>query len=155
MPTAVTFAQLATRAGYPPEEPLVIAASTSTSARPAHLARGCLPAGSGRVTPTSVVYLASLAKQVTAACAALLVRDGRLDVEARHPEPGTPIRMSAMGVRTHTGHRVYRHGGGYAGVRTMLVRAPERGLGLVIVAPADRSERQAALTDALLDVLIV
>jgi CubicO group peptidase (beta-lactamase class C family) len=311
MPTAATFAQLANRAGYQRDDPLVIAAG---SGRVTHLARGCLPAGAGRVTTASIVYLGSLAKQVTAACAALLVRAGKLDVEtplagllpelgdwsrtvrvrhllhhtsglplgpepADHPDrttagvlaairapdvpPGTryayssvgyvllaeavsraageplpefarrhvlgPLAMDAtlfwtgpgaappgavaldpvhpaplslgdgglwgtaldllrwadglnqdrlgvtdliqapgflddgtpldyawgMGVRAHTGHRVYRHGGGYADVRTMLVRVPERGLGLVILAPADRSERTAALTDALLDVLIV
>jgi hypothetical protein len=55
-----------------------------------------------------------------------------------------------MGVRRSRGQVVYRHGGSYADVRTMLVRVPERGFDLVILSLADRSTRWTALTDALL-----
>jgi hypothetical protein len=36
----------------------------------------------------------------------------------------------------------------------MLLRVPERGLDLVILAPGDRSERRTALADALFDNLL-
>jgi CubicO group peptidase (beta-lactamase class C family) len=316
MPLAVTLSQAATASGYGRDDPLVIAVGRA-GRRPAHLARGCFPAGSsaviacsadpGRGGPTisTLIYVASLAKQVVAACAALLVRDGVLDVEApvgdrltgaevrvRHlihhtsglregrppsgdrtsdgmlaaidglefaagtrqsysnvgyvvlaevisraagmpladfarrrifeplgmtdtmfwsgPEPappgaapldpvhpaplsigdgglwstaadllrwadalnadrlgvtdlvqtpgtlddGTPLDYAwGMGIRTRFGHRVYQHGGGWADVRTMLVRVPEKGLDLVILALADRSERSTVLTGKLLEAL--
>ena len=89
MPLAATFAQLAAAAGYGREDPLVIAATLSGGRR-AHLVRGCVPVSPGavcgpesrRLTTSTRVYVASLAKQVTAACAALLVQDGVLDIEA-------------------------------------------------------------------------
>jgi CubicO group peptidase (beta-lactamase class C family) len=328
MPLAATFAQLAGAAGYRRDDPLVIAAA-SHGRRPARLARGCVPLGelSGadreapadsclpdrrRMTAGTLVYVASLAKQVTAACAALLVLDGVLDVDrplaefvpalpswstavrirhlihhtgglprdgtqlapdrttegvlgagialeaspgtrfsysnvgyvclasaiegaagepiagfARrrifeplgmadtvfwdgpaprppgaapldpvHPAPlslgdggvwstgedllrwcagldddrlgvtrmvQTPGRLDdgtelgyawGTGVRRQRELTVYWHSGGYADLRTMLLRVPERGLDLVILAPGDRSERRTALADALLDNLL-
>jgi CubicO group peptidase (beta-lactamase class C family) len=108
MPLAVTFAQAAAAVGYRREDPLVVAAAIAGQRR-AHLARGCVPAsvdpsqsspasadlgrptpasadvcapGSRRLTTTTQVYIASLAKQVTAACTALLVHDGILDLDA-------------------------------------------------------------------------
>lgn len=93
MPLAVTLSQAAASAGYRRDDPLVIAVGRA-GRRPAHLARGCFPAGPsgviacstdpGRGGPTisTLIYVASLAKQVVAACAALLVQDGSLDVEA-------------------------------------------------------------------------
>jgi CubicO group peptidase (beta-lactamase class C family) len=322
MPLAATFAQVAAAAGYRREDPLVIAA-TVAGRRRAHLVRGCAPVvrggapavhgcapGGERLTMTTQVYVASLAKQVTAACAALLMHDGILQADApladylpglpswattvrvRHlihhtsglpleagpsartgdpttssvlaaapgldappgtrfaysnvgyvclaaavesaagepfadlarrrifeplgmagtvfwagPEPMPPgaapldpmhpaplclgdggmwstaadlLRWCAglnddrlgitarvqepgrlddgteldyawgMGVRRSRDQLVYRHGGGYADVRTMLIRVPERGFDLVILALADRSERRTALADALL-----
>jgi hypothetical protein len=135
MPTAATFAQLASRAGYGPDEPLVIATGR-TGRRPAHLARGCL------------VRWCDALNGDRLGVTGLVQTPGRLD-------DGTPLDYAwGMGVRSHKGHLVYRHGGGYADVRTMLVRVPEIGLGLVVVAAADRSERRTALTDALLDVLL-
>jgi CubicO group peptidase (beta-lactamase class C family) len=308
MPLAVTLSRLADTAGYGPDHPLVIAVGRH-GRRPAHLSRGCFPSGASGViacavdpdrggpTTTTLVYMASLAKQVTAACAALLVHDGRLDVETtvaawlpdlpdwshtvliRHllhhtsglplegdrtveappgtrysysnvgyvllaeivraaggeplpdlahrrifapldmtqtlfwygPEPappgaapleksqppplsigdggmwstaadmlrwadaldhdrlavsdvmqtpgrlddGTPLDYAwGMGVRTYAGHRAFRHGGSYADVRTMLVRVPEKGLDLVILALADHGSRCVRLTDSVLETLL-
>jgi CubicO group peptidase (beta-lactamase class C family) len=302
MPLAVTMSQAAAAAGYGRDDPLVIAVGRA-GRRPAHLARGCFAPGGADVvacaadpgrggpTATTLIYMASLAKQVTAACAALLARDGRLDVDApvpwsrtvrirhlihhtsglpadpatatrpgfppgsRHsysnagyarlaeiigavageslprfarrrifeplgmvdtlfwtgPEPhppgaapldpahpaplsvgdggmwstaadmlrwadalntdrlgvtalmqtpgalddGTPLGYAwGMGVRDVGGHVAYRHGGSYADVRTMLVRVPDAGLDLVVLALADRTERRTALTDRLLTALL-
>lgn len=309
MPLAVTLSQVATASGYGRDEPLVIAVGRA-GRRPVHLARGCFPAGGSGVvacsadpgrggpTTTTLIYMASLTKQVTAACAALLVRDGLLDVDATvasvlsglppwsrrvrirhlvhhtsglprdhaagldvgfppgtrhsysnagyvcladvigavareplpafarrriltplgmagtvfwtgpgprppgaapldppHPAPlslgdggmwstaadmlrwaealdtdrlgvtalmqtpgrlddGTPLDYAwGMGVRSHRGRPAYRHGGSYADVRTMLVRVPDLGLDLVVLALADRGDRWARLTDRLLDAL--
>jgi hypothetical protein len=84
MPLATTLSQAPTASGYGRDDPLVIAVGRA-GRRPAHLARGCYPAGSsgviacsadpGRGGPTisTLIYVASLAKQVVAACAALLM----------------------------------------------------------------------------------
>jgi CubicO group peptidase (beta-lactamase class C family) len=278
MPLAATLAQLANASGYRPDDPLVIAVGRS-GRRPAYLARGCLPAGLGAMSPRTLVYAASLAKQVTAACAAILgldietpvsqlvpslppsagpvrlrhlihhtgesppgtrfaysnpgyillaeaigraggepvpqlarrlifeplgmrdtlfwsgpaphppgavpmsaplsIGDGglwstaddllrwaaaldqdRLGITARVQTPGclddgTPLDYAwGMGVRTHGELTVYRHGGGYAELRAMLVRVPDKGLDLVVLALGDRTERRVDLTDRLLDVLL-
>lgn len=317
MPLAVTLSHAATISGYSRDDPLVIAIGRA-GRRPAHLSRGCFPAGAsdvgacstdpGRGGPTTstLIYVASLAKQVVAACAALLVRDGMLNVEApvgewvssgdvrirhlihhtsglpgdrpltgdrtsdgiltaidglefapgtnwsysnvgyvvlaevvrrtagmsladfarwrifeplgmpdtrfwtgpgpgppgaapldpAHPAPlsigdgglwstaadllrwadglntdrlgitdlvqtpgalddGTPLDYAwGMGVRTRLGRRAYQHGGGWADVRTMLVRVPDEGLDLVVLALADRTERRTALISRLLEELV-
>jgi CubicO group peptidase (beta-lactamase class C family) len=279
VPLAATLAQLATASGYRRDDPLVIAIGRP-GRRPVHLARGCLPGG-GAFTMTSQVYAASLAKQIVAACAALIrvdvdapVSDFRPgvttpDVRLRHlihhvggPPPGvrfaysnagyvllaeaigraagepladlaqrlifTPLGMTSslfwagpeprppgaapldtaeppplsigdgglwstaedllrwaaaldedrlgitalvqtpgrlddgtpldyawgMGVRDRAGVREYRHGGGYADLRAMLVRVPERGLDLVVLALGDRTERRVELTDRVLQALL-
>jgi len=78
---------------------------------------------------------------------ALMQTPGALD-------DGTPLDYAwGMGVRSHRGHPAYRHGGSYVDVRTMLVRVPETGLDLVVLALADRGDRCAALTDRLLAAL--
>ena len=59
-----------------------------------------------------------------------------------------------MGVRSLGGHVAYRHGGSWADVRTVLVRVPEKGLDLVVLALADRTERCTTLTDRLLTSLL-
>ena len=70
-------------------------------------------------------------------------------------DDGTPLDYAwGMGVRSFRGHRVYRHGGGYADVRTMLVRVPEKGLDLVVLSLSDRGERRTTLTDKLLEALL-
>jgi CubicO group peptidase (beta-lactamase class C family) len=73
---------------------------------------------------------------------------GRLD-------DGTELGYAwGMAVRRQQELTVCWHSGAYADVRTMLLRVPERGLDLVILALGDRSERRTALADALLDNLL-
>jgi CubicO group peptidase (beta-lactamase class C family) len=201
----------------------------------------------GPFTADTVVYTASLSKQITAACAALLVRRGRLDVEsalarwmpelpawahtvrlrhlihhtsglpeyahenvfgpldmqntrywagpAPHPpgaaplEPLRPAPLSlgdggvwstardlvrwnealhhdelgisarlhtapgdyawGIGVRTHAGHRIYRHGGPRPGVTAQLVRVADRNSGFVVLVLADDGDRTAAFADTM------
>jgi hypothetical protein len=72
---------------------------------------------------------------------------GRLD-------DGTPVDYAwGVGVRSHGGRLVYRHGGGWPSLRALLARIPDLGLGLVIVALADDTERRVPLADSLLDQL--
>jgi CubicO group peptidase (beta-lactamase class C family) len=116
MPLAATFAQLAAAAGYGREDPLVIAA-TLPGGRRAHLVRGCVPVSPGavcgpagrRLTTSTRVYVASLAKQITAACAALLVRDGVLDMEA--PLAGHVDDLPAWAVAVRLRHLVHHTSG--------------------------------------------
>jgi CubicO group peptidase (beta-lactamase class C family) len=78
----------------------------------------------------------------------LIETPGRLD-------DGTPLDYAwGTGVRTYAGHRAYLHGGAYADVRTVLVRVPEKGLDLVVLALGDHCPRRNTLTDALLDALL-
>jgi CubicO group peptidase (beta-lactamase class C family) len=78
----------------------------------------------------------------------LVQTPGRLDA-------GTLLDYAwGMGVRSRAGHRVYRHGGGWPGVRALLARVPDLGLSLVTVALADNTERRVPLTDSLLDLLV-
>ena len=66
---------LLAEAGYRPDEPVVVGLDTAGAI--------VLSASAGeRLGPDTVSYTASLAKQFTGACAALLVRQGRLDIEA-------------------------------------------------------------------------
>ncbi|WP_170222822.1 serine hydrolase domain-containing protein [Nonomuraea turkmeniaca] len=75
----------------------------------------------------------------------LLQTPGRL-------EDGTPIDYAwGMGVRTHAGHRVYRHGGGWPGLRALQARLPELGVNIVLIAIADDTERRGDLFSGLLD----
>lgn len=79
--------------------------------------------------------------------AAVLQRPGRLD-------DGTLLDYAwGVGVRTRAGHRVYRHGGGWPGLRLLLARVPDLGVGIVIIAPGDDTERRGVLDDALLDMV--
>ncbi|GAB4051612.1 hypothetical protein GCM10028775_29020 [Catellatospora paridis] len=78
----------------------------------------------------------------------LLQAPGRLD-------DGTTLDYAwGMGVRRRHGLTVYRHGGAWPGVRTLLARVPDRGLSVVVTALGDDTERTAALTDGLLDLLL-
>ncbi|WP_191840337.1 serine hydrolase domain-containing protein [Catellatospora chokoriensis] len=78
----------------------------------------------------------------------LLQAPGRLD-------DGTTLDYAwGMGVRRRHGLTVYRHGGGWPGVRTLLARVPDRGLGVIVTALDDDTERTVALTDGLLDLLL-
>ncbi|MEV0380309.1 serine hydrolase domain-containing protein [Nonomuraea sp. NPDC050643] len=76
---------------------------------------------------------------------ALMQTPGRLD-------DGTVIDYAwGMGVRSHGGHRVYRHGGGWRGLRAMQARIPLLGLSLVLLAVGDDTERRVELVNGLLD----
>jgi hypothetical protein len=78
---------------------------------------------------------------------ATLQTPGRLD-------DGRPLDYGwGIGVRSHAGHPVYRHGGGWPGLRLLLARSPGLGIGFVIIAPADDTERRVPLADALLNML--
>lgn len=69
-------------------------------------------------------------------------------------DDGTPIDYAwGMGIRSHGGHRVYRHGGGWPGLRALQARVPGLNQSLVIIALADDSERHAALADTVLDLV--
>lgn len=69
------IAALIKPAGYRADDPVVVGVRFG-SAPPTFLATG------PPLTAGTVIYAASLSKQITAACAALLVRDGRLDTES-------------------------------------------------------------------------
>ncbi|MER6000734.1 serine hydrolase domain-containing protein [Nonomuraea angiospora] len=79
---------------------------------------------------------------------ALMHTPGRLD-------DGTPIDYAwGIGVRSHAGHRVYRHGGGWPGLRAMQARLPDLGWSIVFLAIADDTERRAVLLNLLLDAVV-
>jgi CubicO group peptidase (beta-lactamase class C family) len=67
-------------AGYGAHDPLVVGVQQN-SASPFFLTGGRTAAGEP-LTAGTIVYTASLSKQITAACAALLVQRGRLDIES-------------------------------------------------------------------------
>jgi len=70
-------------------------------------------------------------------------------------DDGTPVGYAwGMGIRSHAGRRVYRHGGGWPGIRALLARVPDLDLSLVILALADNSERRVDLAASMLDLLI-
>jgi hypothetical protein len=58
-----------------------------------------------------------------------------------------------MGVGTHAGYRVYRHGGGWPGLRAVLARVPDLNQSLMVLALADDSERRVELAASMLDLL--
>jgi CubicO group peptidase (beta-lactamase class C family) len=67
---------------------------------------------------------------------------------------GRPVGYAwGMGIRSHAGHLVYRHGGGWPGLRALLARLPGLNASLVILALADDSERRVDLADRLLDLM--
>ncbi|MEV0234150.1 serine hydrolase domain-containing protein [Nonomuraea sp. NPDC050786] len=74
----------------------------------------------------------------------LMQTPGRLD-------DGTPIDYAwGVGVRSHAGHRVYRHGGGWVGLRALHARVPDLDLSVALMAINDHTERRVPL-DSLLD----
>ncbi|MEU8144018.1 serine hydrolase domain-containing protein [Nonomuraea sp. NPDC048901] len=75
----------------------------------------------------------------------LMQTPGRLD-------DGTPIDYAwGIGVRSHAGHRVYRHGGGWTGLRALHARVPDLDLSLALLALNDHTERRVPLLNGLLD----
>ncbi len=51
----------------------------------------------------------------------------------------------------HAGYRVYRHGGGWPGLRALHARVPDLDLSMVLIAIADHTERRVDLLNSLLD----
>ncbi|MFC5823567.1 serine hydrolase domain-containing protein [Nonomuraea insulae] len=69
-----------------------------------------------------------------------------------HLDDGTPIDYAwGIGVRSHAGHRVYRHGGGWTGLRALHARVPGLDLSVALMAIDDHTERRVPLLDSLLD----
>ncbi len=69
-------------------------------------------------------------------------------------DDGTPVGYAwGTGVRSHAGYRVYRHGGGWPGLRALLARVPDLNQSLVIMALTDDSERRVGLAASMLDVV--
>lgn len=69
-------------------------------------------------------------------------------------DDGTPVGYAwGTGVRSHHGYRVYRHGGGWPGLRALLARIPDLNQSLVIIALADDSERRVELAASMLDLV--
>lgn len=78
----------------------------------------------------------------------LLQSPGRLD-------DGTLLDYGwGLGVRRRHGYLLYRHGGSWPGLRTLLARVPDRGLAVLVTAPGDDTDRTADLMDRLLDLLL-
>jgi CubicO group peptidase (beta-lactamase class C family) len=100
----------------------------------------------------------STAEDLLRWCAGL--NDDRLGLAAQLQTPGrlddgTVLEYAwGMGVHEHSGYEVYRHGGAWAGLRALLIRVPDRGIGIVTLALDDDTERRIPLTDDLLDLLI-
>ena len=81
--------------------------------------------------------------------------DDRLGVsELLHTPGGGGDYAWGLGVRAHRGHRVYRHGGGWAGLRAQLIRVPERRSGLVVLGLGFDATRVDPVAAELLDELI-
>lgn len=69
-------------------------------------------------------------------------------------DDGAPVGYAwGMGIRSHGGYRVYRHGGGWPGLRALLARIPDLDQSLVIIALADNSERRVDLAASMLDLV--
>lgn len=72
-----------------------------------------------------------------------------------HLDDGTPLDYAwGIGVRSHAGHRVYRHGGGWTGLRAMHARVPDLDLTAALLAIDDHTERRVPLLNGLLDEMI-
>jgi hypothetical protein len=67
-------------------------------------------------------------------------------------DDGRPLDHAwGIGVRSHAGHRVYRHGGGWPGLRLLQARVPALRISYLVIATQDDTERRVVLGDALLD----
>jgi CubicO group peptidase (beta-lactamase class C family) len=70
---------------------------------------------------------------------------GRLD-------DGTVLDYAwGLGVRSHAGHRVYSHGGGWPGIRLKLAHVPDLNASVLAVALHDDTDDVVAVVDELLD----
>jgi CubicO group peptidase (beta-lactamase class C family) len=79
---------------------------------------------------------------------ALLHAPGKLD-------DGTLLDYAwGLGIRTRAGHRIYRHGGGWPGLRAQLIRIPDQRSGLTVIAFTNDTDQTIMLADTLLDALV-
>ncbi|GHJ44467.1 hypothetical protein Cs7R123_18090 [Catellatospora sp. TT07R-123] len=80
--------------------------------------------------------------------AAVLHTPGRL-------ADGTAVPYGmGVGLRTHRGRTLHSHGGAWPGLTAKLVRVPDSGRSLAVLARADGVDRMVALTDTLTDLLL-
>ncbi|MEZ7130508.1 serine hydrolase domain-containing protein [Nonomuraea sp. AD125B] len=69
-----------------------------------------------------------------------------------HLDDGTPLDYAwGIGVRAHGAYRVYRHGGGWTGLRNLHARVPELDLTMAVIATNDHTERRVPVINGLLD----
>ncbi|GIM96659.1 serine hydrolase domain-containing protein [Paractinoplanes toevensis] len=70
-------------------------------------------------------------------------------------DDGTTLDYAwGLGIRTYARHRIYRHGGGWPGLRAQLIRIPDQRSGLTVIALTNDTDRTASLANALLDMLV-
>jgi CubicO group peptidase (beta-lactamase class C family) len=70
-------------------------------------------------------------------------------------DDGTTLDYAwGLGIRTHAGHRIYRHGGGWPGLRAQLIRIPHQRSGLTVIALTNDTHQTTSVANALLDMLV-
>jgi CubicO group peptidase (beta-lactamase class C family) len=125
-------------------EPTPPSAAPLASPHPTPLSSGD---GGAWSTPADLLRWAEALNTDRLGISELIQTPGRLD-------DGTPVDYAwGMGVRSHAGRLVYRHGGGWPSLRALLARIPDLGLSLVIVALDDDTDRRVPLADSLLELL--
>ena len=71
-------------------------------------------------------------------------------------DDGTALDYAwGLGIRTHAGHRICRHGGGWPGLRAQLIRIPTQRSGLTVVAFTNDTDQTITLANTLLDALVL
>jgi CubicO group peptidase (beta-lactamase class C family) len=129
---------------WPGPAPAPPGAAALATARPAPLSLGD---GGVWSTPSDLLRWSQALNADELGISPLMQAPGSLD-------DGTPVGYAwGVGVRSHAGYRVYRHGGGWPGLRALLARIPDLNQSLVIIALADDSERRARLADSMLDLM--
>jgi CubicO group peptidase (beta-lactamase class C family) len=112
-----------------------------------HPAPHAVGAGGAWSTARDLLRWCAALSADTLGLAEVIDRPGRLD-------DGTPIHYAwGQAVREHTGHRMFRHGGGWPSLRALLARVPDLAAAVVILALDDYSDRREALGAGLLDVV--
>ncbi|YCK42745.1 serine hydrolase domain-containing protein [Actinomadura sp. ATCC 39365] len=127
---------------WPGPEPMPEGAAPLVRPRPAPLSLG----DGGVWTPLADLLRWSQALNADElGVSPLMQTPGRLD-------DGTPIDYAwGMGVRSYAGHVVYRHGGGWTGLRALQARIPALDISIALTATRDDTDRRIPLLDALLD----
>jgi CubicO group peptidase (beta-lactamase class C family) len=71
-------------------------------------------------------------------------------------DDGTTLDYAwGLGIRTHAGHRIYRHGGGWPGLRAQLIRIPDQRSGLTVIALTNDTDQTTMVANTLLDTLVL